>query len=99
MQEPGPKLHQIRVADLGPLRMRVSALGMGDTDCTERLLGQLAGLEASNAGRAADETVFFVPMRGCRELADRAVAQLDAGQRYDDGRWAVRDAANVRRFR
>jgi hypothetical protein len=85
-----PRLHQVRVADLPALRVRVSELGTEDPRCTERLLGQLAALESSSADRDAAEMVFFVPMRGCRALADRAVEELNGATRSAQGRWIRR---------
>jgi hypothetical protein len=72
----GREPRDLRVGELPVLRLRVTELGSNDPAGTQRLLGQLAGLEAAAANRKDDEILTFVPVRGCRELADRALANL-----------------------
>jgi hypothetical protein len=96
-----PRIHQIRLADLPALRARVEELGRDDPQCTEKLLGQLAGMEAGREQRDPEEILLFVPVRDCRDLADRAVADLHGAATIAEGRFsrasARRAATHFRR--
>ena len=72
----GTTSYIVRIGDLPALRARVEELADQDQITAERLLGQLAHLEAAHFDRDGRETVDFTPPTGCEDLAQRAVAQL-----------------------
>jgi hypothetical protein len=57
----------------------------GEREQCERLLGQLASVEAP---AASSGTLRFIPWRDTADLARRALAQLEHARRRPDGRRA-----------
>ena len=69
----------VRLGELSALRARVTELARPDErECAERLLGQLAALEAHAENARGDRTIEFVPHPTCAELAERASKALGA---------------------
>jgi hypothetical protein len=69
----------LRAGELPSFRAAVIACsGAGERDLCERLLGQLASLEAQALSAHPDDELTFAPPRGSIALAQRALEHLRA---------------------
>ena len=69
----------VTLGEIAAFRVRISEMTRADeADCAERLLGQIAALEAHAEGRAPDHEIEFRPHPTCVDLAERAMAALHA---------------------
>jgi len=76
MPPPGTTSYLVRAGDLPALRGLVGELAAHDQLNAERLIGQLAHLEALKAEGDRGQRIDFTPPPGCDELAQRAVDAL-----------------------
>ena len=93
MPQSGTTSYIVRLGDLSALRAHVEAVAQEDEVSAERLLGQLAHLEASNAGRDPHDRVDFRPPPGCEDITQRSIERLHAAPFGLRGRGRFRRAS------